>query len=258
MVVDWYWYSFICSSFFWAAPRAMHRPPPSFTHNTRAHLLIYYVAVINDGGFPFFYCKCKYRSMVTETVTYPRTMNVLLFDEGFTDDDAFSFDASTAMTIIPEVDHNDQCRSIRECEGTSTVFDTFNALVIDAALELVFKLLASLPRSRLASIQRRIAPLLQFDVVGVSLSLSLPTRPLTHSLTRARIVSPSRSLAPNIQPPLIPISPPMRTRQPSLARTRERPLPLEKSVQGSWVGMETAVEDTWVPGFVGSVEGCGG
>ncbi|KAF8891333.1 WD40-repeat-containing domain protein [Infundibulicybe gibba] len=32
--------------------------------------------------------------------------------------------------------------------------------------ELAFKLLASLPRSRLATIQRRIAPLLQFDVVG--------------------------------------------------------------------------------------------
>ncbi|KAF8163638.1 F-box/WD repeat-containing protein 11 [Crassisporium funariophilum] len=32
--------------------------------------------------------------------------------------------------------------------------------------ELAYKLLASLPRSRLATIQRRIAPLLQFDVVG--------------------------------------------------------------------------------------------
>ncbi|KAL0946492.1 hypothetical protein HGRIS_012710 [Hohenbuehelia grisea] len=36
--------------------------------------------------------------------------------------------------------------------------------------ELVLKLLSALPRSRLATIQRRIAPLLQFDVVG-----SLPT-----------------------------------------------------------------------------------
>ncbi|KAJ7792444.1 WD40 repeat-like protein [Mycena olivaceomarginata] len=32
--------------------------------------------------------------------------------------------------------------------------------------ELAYKLLASLPRSRLATIQRRLAPLLQFDVVG--------------------------------------------------------------------------------------------
>ncbi|EEB95397.1 hypothetical protein MPER_05640, partial [Moniliophthora perniciosa FA553] len=32
--------------------------------------------------------------------------------------------------------------------------------------ELAYRLLASLPRSRLATIQRRIAPLLQFDVVG--------------------------------------------------------------------------------------------
>lgn len=33
--------------------------------------------------------------------------------------------------------------------------------------ELAYQLLASLPRSRLATIQRRLAPLLQFDVVGV-------------------------------------------------------------------------------------------
>ena len=33
---------------------------------------------------------------------------------------------------------------------------------------MAYKLLAALPRSRLAAIQRKIAPLLQFDVVGVS------------------------------------------------------------------------------------------
>ena len=40
--------------------------------------------------------------------------------------------------------------------------------------ELAYKLLASLPRSRLAIIQRRIAPLLQFDVVGVRSALNSP------------------------------------------------------------------------------------
>lgn len=40
-------------------------------------------------------------------------------------------------------------------------------------LELAYKLLASLPRSRLATIQRRLAPLLQFDVVGVRQFFSL-------------------------------------------------------------------------------------
>jgi hypothetical protein len=194
-------------------------------------------------------------------------MNVL-FDEGFTDDDPFSFDASTAMTIIPEVDHEDQSmlavdgtpvRSIRECEGKSARYLCyFGYRRSSHHVELVFKLLVSLPRSRLASIQRRIAPLLQFDVVGVSLSLSHSlTRSFICSLTRARIVAPSRSLAPNIQPPLITIPPPMCTRQPPLARPRERPLPLEKPLQGSWVGMETAVADTWIPGFVGPVPGCG-
>lgn len=34
-------------------------------------------------------------------------------------------------------------------------------------IELAYRILSSLPRSRLAGIQRRIAPLLQFDLVGV-------------------------------------------------------------------------------------------
>lgn len=39
--------------------------------------------------------------------------------------------------------------------------------------ELAYRILSTLPRSRLAGIQRRIAPLLQFDLVGVR-TLSLP------------------------------------------------------------------------------------
>ncbi|KAH0830744.1 WD40-repeat-containing domain protein [Lanmaoa asiatica] len=46
-----------------------------------------------------------------------------------------------------------------ECEGKSSVI---------ASIELAYQLLASLPRSRLATVQRRIVPLLQFDLVGVS------------------------------------------------------------------------------------------
>jgi hypothetical protein len=34
-------------------------------------------------------------------------------------------------------------------------------------VEIAYRILSSLPRSRLAGIQRRIAPLLQFDLVGV-------------------------------------------------------------------------------------------
>ncbi|KAF8205528.1 quinon protein alcohol dehydrogenase-like superfamily [Mycena galopus ATCC 62051] len=67
-------------------------------------------------------------------------MNNFLSDEGFTDDDAFHAPTSTELLS--------RMTSEQECE------------------ELAYKLLASLPRSRLATIQRRLAPLLQFDVVG--------------------------------------------------------------------------------------------
>ncbi|KAK7019505.1 F-box/WD repeat-containing protein 11 [Favolaschia claudopus] len=67
-------------------------------------------------------------------------MNILLSDEGFTDDDALH--NSTTNELLARM------TSEQECE------------------ELAYQLLASLPRSRLATIQRRLAPLLQFDVVG--------------------------------------------------------------------------------------------
>ncbi|KAJ7264892.1 WD40-repeat-containing domain protein [Mycena haematopus] len=67
-------------------------------------------------------------------------MNILLSDEGFTDDDTFQTPTSTELLS--------RMTTEQECE------------------ELAYKLLASLPRSRLATIQRRLAPLLQFDVVG--------------------------------------------------------------------------------------------
>jgi len=44
-------------------------------------------------------------------------------------------------------------------------------MTVDLCAEIAYKLLVSLPRSRLATIQRRIAPLLQFDVVGVCANL---------------------------------------------------------------------------------------
>ncbi|KAJ7772931.1 WD40 repeat-like protein [Mycena maculata] len=67
-------------------------------------------------------------------------MNGFLFDEGFTDED--NFQVPTSSELLSKM------ASEQECE------------------ELAYKLLASLPRSRLATIQRRLAPLLQFDVVG--------------------------------------------------------------------------------------------
>ncbi|KAJ7706891.1 WD40-repeat-containing domain protein [Mycena rosella] len=75
-------------------------------------------------------------------------MNTFL-DEGFTDEDAFQVPTSSELFS--------KMASEQECE------------------ELAYKLLASLPRSRLATIQRRLAPLLQFDVVG-----SLPAEVSLH------------------------------------------------------------------------------
>ncbi|KAJ7633052.1 WD40 repeat-like protein [Roridomyces roridus] len=69
-------------------------------------------------------------------------MSSVLFDEGFTDDDTIQPHASTTSELLSKM------TSEQECE------------------ELAYRLLASLPRSRLATIQRRLAPLLQFDVVG--------------------------------------------------------------------------------------------
>ncbi|RDB22174.1 F-box/WD repeat-containing protein pof11 [Hypsizygus marmoreus] len=66
-----------------------------------------------------------------------------------------------------------------ESDGGATVQKAFHKVLrqgpggiksMDKREELAYKLLASLPRSRLGAIQRRIAPLLQFDILG-----SLPT-----------------------------------------------------------------------------------
>ncbi|OBZ69339.1 F-box/WD repeat-containing protein pof11 [Grifola frondosa] len=67
---------------------------------------------------------------------------ITLADEGFTDDEVASM--RTAASV-----HGIGVRSVRERE------------------EFVYGLLTSLPRSSLAAIQRRIAPLLQLDVVGL-------------------------------------------------------------------------------------------
>ncbi|CAA7270938.1 unnamed protein product [Cyclocybe aegerita] len=75
-----------------------------------------------------------------------------LADEGFMDEEAM------LSAILPP---QAPTRVEELVSGIGSVRDTE---------ELAYKLLASLPRSRLATIQRRIAPLLQFDVVG-----TLPT-----------------------------------------------------------------------------------
>ncbi|KAK0211243.1 WD40 repeat-like protein [Desarmillaria ectypa] len=75
-----------------------------------------------------------------------------MHDEGYTDEDSWQTAAAPFPKNAESLLSGMSVNSMQECE------------------ELAYRLLASLPRSRLATIQRRLAPLLQFDVVG-----SLPT-----------------------------------------------------------------------------------
>ncbi|KAJ4487592.1 WD40 repeat-like protein [Lentinula aciculospora] len=68
-----------------------------------------------------------------------------VFDEGYNDEDVLN---QTFVTPNKNVNLLSGLNSVQECE------------------ELAYQLLASLPRARLATIQRRLVPLLQFDVVG--------------------------------------------------------------------------------------------
>ncbi|CAK5277193.1 unnamed protein product [Mycena citricolor] len=85
-------------------------------------------------------------------------------DEGFTDEEVFSASSELLSKVTSE----------QECE------------------ELALKLLVSLPRSRLATIQRRLAPLLQFDVVGslpAEVSLQIFSHLPAHTLLTCSLVS---------------------------------------------------------------------
>ncbi|KAL0569392.1 hypothetical protein V5O48_012570 [Marasmius crinis-equi] len=80
------------------------------------------------------------------------------FDEGYTDDSEFDHAtvvAATSKTTTvgadDELDQHDLFAGLNSAQDRE---------------ELAYKLLASLPRSRLAIIQRKLAPLLQFDIVG--------------------------------------------------------------------------------------------
>ena len=68
-----------------------------------------------------------------------------------------------------------QSKSVQEREGTR--FASFS-LLLSTFEDLVEALLASLPRSALLRIQKKIVPLLQLDVVGVRSSSSSPIFPL--------------------------------------------------------------------------------
>lgn len=77
------------------------------------------------------------------------------------------------------------CDLQREGKSASSLpqSDIQVAPVFVHCVELAYQLLASLPRARLATVQRRILPLLQFDLVGVSL---VPAHLFTHLLLSLR------------------------------------------------------------------------
>ncbi|KAG7092986.1 hypothetical protein E1B28_009285 [Marasmius oreades] len=76
------------------------------------------------------------------------------FDEGYTDDSEFDHATVVTSSSAAVGNHLDQ----------SEVFAGLNTA--QGREELAYKLLSSLPRSRLVTIQRKLAPLLQFDIVG--------------------------------------------------------------------------------------------
>lgn len=84
-------------------------------------------------------------------------------DEGFTEEDL-------NMGSLGVLDA--ACGTVREREGNLGSFLLSERLSDMFSEDLAYQLLASLPRARLAVIQRKIAPLLQFDVVGVRISSS--------------------------------------------------------------------------------------
>lgn len=88
------------------------------------------------------------------------SIHQMLHDEGFTEEDSLA--SCRTLDFFSAMNSG----SVQECEGPSMSFYATD-LAADDLAELAYQLLASLPRARLATIQRRLAPLLQFDVVGV-------------------------------------------------------------------------------------------
>ena len=69
-----------------------------------------------------------------------------------------------------------ESKSVQEREGTRSA--SFARLSSRPLEDLVSALLASLPRSALLNIQKKIVPLLQLDVVGVRPFFESPNPPL--------------------------------------------------------------------------------
>lgn len=83
-------------------------------------------------------------------------------DEGYIDDEVLS---PVAIMAPRSVQEREGARHLL-CAGRATLH--YTPLSPSVSVELAYRLLASLPRSSLAVLQSRIAPLLKLDIVGVS------------------------------------------------------------------------------------------
>ena len=85
-------------------------------------------------------------------------------DEGFIEEEMMSPGGSTGGE-----QRQIAARTVREREGMCPTIPIFRPRPANGRLssEIAYRILASLPRSSLAVLQSRIAPLLKLDIVGV-------------------------------------------------------------------------------------------
>ena len=159
---------------------------------------------------------------------------VQLADEGFMDDES---NTAGLQRTIKVNDLVSGMGSVHDTEGECGVLWLRAPLMKYLSVELAYRLLASLPRSRLATIQRRIAPLLQFDVVGVRIPSSWYIHQVLTSIY-ARLVSSNGGLAADILLPTFSNAPGLRPCQSTMASPVERLIPLEDPLPNTRMDVE--------------------
>lgn len=121
-----------------------------------------------------------------------------------------------------------------EREGKSllpAVHDT-QVVMILLYTELAYQLLASLPRSRLATVQRRIVPFLQFDLVGVSFA-----SPCLFKFICLRVVSTTGIGSANIHVAPCLCAPGLYTGLQAMESPRQRSNSVAQSLPHPWLGV---------------------
>ena len=113
-------------------------------------------------------------------------------------------------------------------------------------IELVYKLLATLPRSQIARVHRAIAPSVQIDIISVSFLVYLCLMKRFRLIGRNVIfvVSSLRTRTVYLLIRVLANSTYMRSRVPSLAYTSGRPFFVEKLMLTARLGMALATYST--------------